>query len=388
MPEQLPLPVLLVEDEPGDATMTRLILRQAGNFTVEHLATLAGVRQYLAKTGVAKRPALILLDLSLPDSDGLPTVAAVREATPDIPILVLTGHDDRDFALTTLAAGAQDYLVKGAFDGDQLQRAIRYALARFQLESKLREAALRAELLAREAESANIAKSEFLANMSHEIRTPMNGVLSIAALLLESDLSQEQRQYVEMIRSNSRDLLALLTELLDFSKIEAGRVTLENIAFSPAALATEAVDLLRAEARGKNLFLTLAIDPTVPELLQGDPGRLRQVLLNLIGNAIKFTATGGVSVTISRRPDCQLRFTVQDSGVGIAAAKQGLLFQRFQQVDGSTSRRFGGTGLGLAICRRLVEMMGGEIGVESEEGQGATFWFTIPCPLTLPGETS
>ncbi|MGE3773325.1 MAG: ATP-binding protein, partial [Gammaproteobacteria bacterium] len=246
----------------------------------------------------------------------------------------------------------------------------------------LDEARAAAERLAR-------TKSEFLAVMSHEIRTPMNGVLGMTELLIDSALDDTQRRRAETIRDSGQALLAVLNDILDFSKIEAGRVELHPVDVDLRELADDAVHLFALQAQQKGLEIACRVAPEVPARVRADPLRLRQILLNLLGNAIKFTDTGEVVLAIERehdapsmpREDCGLCFSVRDTGIGIEAEAQARLFQPFSQADGSMSRRFGGTGLGLAICRQLVELMGGRIGVDSAPGRGARFRFSVDVPV-------
>ena len=236
------------------------------------------------------------------------------------------------------------------------------------------------------AEAANVAKSQFLANMSHEIRTPMNGVIGVADLLFVTPLQEDQRKLLGILRRSAINLLGIINDILDFSKIESGRIEIEAIPFSLHEVFRESLETLAIPASDKGLALESRLAADIPPSLVGDPARLRQVLINLIGNAIKFTESGGVQLQAEVLPGsaaghCRLRLAVVDTGIGIPADKIDTIFEAFAQADSSTTRRFGGTGLGLSICSRLIDMMGGEIHVDSQVGQGSTFSITLELPI-------
>jgi PAS domain S-box-containing protein len=296
--------------------------------------------------------------------------------TTKVPLFDSEGH------VTGIAGMGRDITSRKAME-DALRESNR----------ELQESIDRANQLAFEAEAANRSKSEFLANMSHEIRTPMNGVLGMNGLLLNSDLTPDQRHYAEVVDASAKSLLTVIDDILDFSKVEAGKLEIDTLDFNLHVLMGDFAEMMSERLDEKQLEFVCAVAPDVAANLQGDPGRLRQVLLNLVGNAIKFTHHGEVVVRVGliseTDAEVRLRFSVRDTGIGIPADKQQMLFNCFTQVDASTTRRYGGTGLGLAICKKLVELMGGKIGVESKEGVGSEFWFTLRLgkqPAGMPAD--
>jgi len=377
--------ILIVDDKLANLIALEKVLQE---LEVQFVRALSG--NEALKLSLHHEFALAIIDVQMPQMDGYETVELLRNAkrTRYLPVIFVSAiYSDEFYVRKGIDAGAVDFITK-PIKSPMLIGKVRVFIELYNQQTLLKQLLKEKEATTLElmrakekAEYATYSKSIFLANMSHEIRTPLNGIIGMSEILSTTPLSEEQRDYLNSIKLSGEDLLIIINDILDFSKIEAGQLQMEKVSFSLIEQMENVFKMLRIKADEKGIGLHMKVDDDVPAYIISDPLRLKQVLINLLNNALKFTEKGSVSLFVSKvsqhHNQTVIKFNIVDTGIGISDQDKGKMFQEFTQADSSTTRKHGGTGLGLTISKKLAELMGGEIGLESQLHVGSSFWFTI-----------
>ncbi len=382
--------VLMIEDSDNDAALILHALSHGGS-KVKH--TRVSTANQLESVLMTQPWDVIISDFAMPQFNGLEAFDIYKKSGLNIPFFLVSGTIGEEVAVEAMKKGVSDYIMKNNLTRllPSVEKEIKDIKNRLLIEEERRQIAAKERAAIEMAFNVGKIKSEFLANTSHELRTPLNVAMGMIEVLTETPLNKEQTEILNTIQNSCSTLLKVINDILDFSDIESGKMNLTTEKFAVSSLVKKLVEQFTHQTKSKKLQLRVQIADDIPEYLEGDPTRIEQVFINLLSNAIKFTKQGEIWIKVNletKESKPWVRFSVVDTGIGIAEEDQARLFQAFTQADGSMTRKYGGAGLGLAICKLLVELMGGQIGLQSALGQGSTFWFLLPKTLPRTNQTN